>query len=203
MSRGLSASNIAEVDSNSYQEVVLVNLDFDTPVFAHSGIGTITYDSDDYLGVGDFGAVDSALESEQLGTAPIQLTLSGVDATLLSEALDSGNYGDVVTVYVGYRQDDGTLVDDPWVVARGKYDYATVSRGADNSITIVAQNDLAVLNEKSGRKFTNEDQLAEYSSDTGFEHVTDAATIQLQWGGRSGQIGGVTNSSNGTYDEER
>ena len=51
MSRGLSTINETQVDSSHVHDVPLVKLEFDTPVYVHSGIGTITYDTNDYLGV--------------------------------------------------------------------------------------------------------------------------------------------------------
>jgi hypothetical protein len=184
MTRGLSSANQTEIGAAHLHEVVLVKLEFDTPVYVHSGIGTITYDSNDYLGVGDFGGVSETRESESLGPAPITLQLSGVDSSLIGEALDSGNYGDVVTIYVGYRQDDGTLVADPWVVWKGWYENSAIQLGTeDNVIAITCQHDLAVLEEADGGKFTDEDQKRRFSGDTGFEYVHEMRDIKLNWGG--------------------
>ena len=200
MSRGLSASNQTEVDSTHLEEVGLVKLEFDTPVYLHWGIGTITFDSNAYLGVGDYGSSGGARESENLGPLTMTYTFSALDATLLSEAMDSGDFGDVITEYIGYRQDDGTLVADPWIANKGTFDHASVSIGNDNSITIIAQHDLAVLDEISGRKFSDEDQQAEYTSDVGLEHVVDAEFVSLTWGGRAagftGNHGGNSHSDN-------
>ena len=97
MSRGLSSPNLAEVSGPHYRPVVLVALEFDTPVYVHNRIGTLTnpVDSNDYLGVGDYGSIDEIRESERLGPHPIRLTLSAEDAALVAEALnDDGNFGD-------------------------------------------------------------------------------------------------------------
>ena len=110
MSRDISATNLAEINAPHLYGVDMVKLEFGTPVYCHSGIGTITYGGNDYVGVGQFGSVSNAKESENLTPSPLTLTLSGVDSSLIAEALDSGTYGDVVTIYHGYRQDDGNLV---------------------------------------------------------------------------------------------
>ena len=194
MSRSITATNLDEINASHLHEVVLVKMQFDTPVYAHSGIGTITYDSNDYLGVGDFGSVSNATETEQLRPASLTLQLSGVDSTLLTEALDSGNYGDVVTLYVGYRQDDGTLVDDPWLLWRGTYDFSTITRGNSNIVNVIVQHDLAVLDEVDSSRFTDEDQQSRFTGDTGFEYVTDMNNLKLQWGGQTVQGSGAGGS---------
>lgn len=182
MSRGLSASNLAEVQSAHLHLVVLVKLEFDTPLFVHSGIGNIVFDGDTYLGVGDLGAVDSVEESESLGPSQIRLTLSGIDANLISEALDAGNYGDVISVYEGYRQDDGTLVADPWLVGRGQYEHSTIVLGKQNAVSIVVHHDLARLAEKSGDRYTDADQQDKFAGDTGFSFVASMINLKLLWG---------------------
>ena len=194
MSRGLSAPNEAETNAQYLQPVVLVSLAFSTPVYVHSGIGTITYNGNDYLGVGDFGGVGEIRESENLGPNPIRLELSGVNANYVAEALTAGNYGDVVSIFMGYRADDGTLVDDPWPIARGKYEFANTSQDETAVVSITAQHDLAILVEIEGSKYTDEDQRQRYSADVGFQFVSDAATVQLLWGG-SNRNPGATNTT--------
>lgn len=189
MSRGLSATNLAQVNASHLHEVTLVKLGFDTPVYVHSGVGTIVYDSNSYLGVGGFGGVSDARESDVLGPHPITLTLSGIDTNLVAEALTTGNFMDTVTIYVGYRQDDGTLVDDPWIAWRGHYESASLETGERSSVSITCQHDLAVLGEKSGDRYNDEDQQSKYSGDLGLEYITEMANIKLNIGGQviSGQ----------------
>lgn len=183
MSRGLSATNTTEIAKASVQVVLLVKLDFDTPIYTHSGVGDITYDGNTYSGVGDFGGISEARESEFLGPAPITLTLSGIDSTLIAEALEAGRYKDDVTIYEGYRKDDGTLKANPWTVWSGWFEYPNIKIGDDNTISVVCQHDLSLLNEKDGGRFTDEDQVERYSGDEFFEHITDQATVKLNWGG--------------------
>jgi hypothetical protein len=192
MTRSLSALNVTEVEANHLHEVIMVKMEFGTPVYCHSGIGTITFDSNDYLGVGSFGSVSQTRESDVLSPAPVTLQLSGVDAAQITEALDAGSYGDVVTMYKGYRQDDGTLVDDPWLFFRGWYEYATVNLDIESTISIRIQHALAILGEKKGTRFTDEDQQRVYAADVGFEFVHAMGTTKLFWAAESGRNrGGV------------
>jgi len=183
MTRGLSATNQTEIAKATVQVVLLAKLEFDTPVYAHSGIGTITFGGNDYLGVGDFGGISDARESELLGPAPLNLSLSGIDSDLVNEALDSGSYGDVITIYEGYKADDGTLVADPWIVWKGWLEYSQLKRGEDNTITLICQHDLAVLGEKEGSRFSDEDQQDKYSGDLGLEFIHSTVNKTLFWGG--------------------
>jgi len=195
MSRDISTINLAEVNASHLYEIILVKLEFDTPAYIHSGIGTITYDSNDYVGVGDFGSIGDAKELEDASPHSLTLTLSAIDASLAAEALDSGNYGDVVTIYIGYRQDDGTLVDDPWVLWRGTYENASITHGENSSISVTVRHDLAILEEKDGSRFTDEDQQQNFAGDEGFEFVYAMGNMKLVWG-----KGPVTGSFDGGDD---
>jgi len=216
MSRGISAINEAQVNTSHVHDVTLVKLDFDTPVYVHSGVGTIVYGGaadasggneykadkgavqsldkgavqpayvspgDEYLGVGAYGGISAARESEALGPTPISLTLSGVDSDYISEALDSGNLYDVVTIYQGLRQDDGTLYDDPWILWKGWYEFASISVAEESGVSITCQHDLSQLSEKNGGRYTNEDQDSRYSGDVGLAFVVDMVGLKLLWGG--------------------
>ena len=190
MSRTIAAANITQIDSGHVQMVVLVKLEFDAPAYLHSGIGSITYDGNVYTGVGNLGSIDGVEESEDLAPAPFRLSISGIDSSFLAEGLDSGNYGDVITIYRGYRKDDGTLEADPWVATRGKLEYSQVIRGEQNAVQITVQHDLALLNEIAGDRWTHEDQTAKFAGDQGLEYVHEMAGLKLLWGGAERISGG-------------
>ena len=120
----------------------------------------------------------------------------------LTDALNSGSYGDLITIYEGYRQDDGSLVDDPWVVARGTFEYASVNLGESNEAVVVMQHDLSRIQEKHGGKWSSEDQLARFGNDIGFRFVHESAFIELTWGGRDVRSsgGGSNFYNNGDRD---
>lgn len=188
MSRDLSAENVAEIDGQHVHIVNLVHFAFDEPIFVHSGVGVITFDGNQYQGVGHFGGIGNLRESELLGPRPVTLSLSGVNPVFVTEAMEAGRYGDSVTLYEGYRQDDGTLVGDPWVAWSGWYEYASVDQGETATIAVHCQNDLSVLERADGGRFSDEDQQQRFSGDTGFEFVADVTVVKLQWGGRT--VGG-------------
>ena len=233
MSRGLSTINEAQVDSSHVHLVTLVKLDFDTPLYVHSGVGPIVYGGttavsagntyaawrgaveppgagasgntyaaargavesayvsagDTYLGVGGYGGITAPRESEALGPAAVTLTLSGVDADYIAEALDSGRVYDRITIYQGYRKDDGTLWDDPWTIWEGWFEYAAIQADEQSQISITCQHDLSQLTEKDGGRYSDEDQQSEYPGDLGLEYASDMVDVKLNWGG--GPVVGV------------
>ena len=43
MSRDISATNLAQINASHLYLVTMVKLDFDTPLYIHSGVGSIVY----------------------------------------------------------------------------------------------------------------------------------------------------------------
>lgn len=195
MTRGYSSANQQELTAQTLHQILMAKLEFDLSAYVHTGVGSITFDGDTYTGLGDVASISGIKESEFLRFNKITLNLSGINSAYVDEALNSANYGDLVTIYEGFRSDDGTLVDDPEVVWAGTVEYSNLSVGSNASVSLVCTHELAFLSEIDGSRFTDEDQRITYSSDVGFEFVADVANTaqNLVWAGGpvpSGQGGG-------------
>lgn len=196
MSRSVSATNQTESEGLSIERVVFVAARFDTPVFVHSNIGSLTFAGDTYTGIGELGAIGGIEESERLQPSPITFEFSGVVSERLAEALDAGNYGDVFDVYEGFLDGSGQLVDDPIKVGGATFEHSWIEFGEKNKVVIVTQHDLSALDRKSGRRWTDEDVRAEYPDDEFCSMLYLVGNRRLLWGGvptrqrGAGSVGG-------------
>jgi hypothetical protein len=189
MTRSLGATNLSHIDSGHTHPVLMGKFLFDGgAVYAHTGLGTIVFESNNYLGVGSLAGLSGLEETESIVPAPVKVQLNGLDSALTLEALDAANYGAKVTLYIGYRNDDGTLIADPWVFYKGRVENSNLIRGVANSINVTIQHDLAILNRNIGTKYTDEEQQRRYSGDLAFETVDQTAVVaqDLFWGRSTG-----------------
>ena len=194
MSREIGSTNTASAEGASVEPVALLKLDLDDPVYAHSGVGVIEYDGNDYIGVGLLGSVTAPSETDELGPQPVTFGMSQIDANLMQYAMSAANYGDEATLYRGYRQDDGTLVSDPYIVWAGTVESTGAKVGPGGQIGITCNHDLAALDQINGGRYTDEDQQDKYSGDKFFSHIADIPTLKLLWGGgptRTGSAPGL------------
>src|SRR5690606_26812575 len=96
------------------------------------GIGTLTWGSNDYSGVGAFGGIDIAEESIDLIARPIKLTLSGVPdnqlpADLVGTALDEVYQNRQAILYFGLVDNDSNqLIATPEILWEGVMDNMVV-----------------------------------------------------------------------------
>ncbi len=197
MSRFLTSAALAQAVAQYHTLILMGKFDFDEPVYVHTGIGRVTYDSNTYLGVGDFGEIGEVREAEAIGPLSITVGLALPNAEYLVESLDAGNYGDTVTIFAAYRASDGSLVSNPWVAWAGWFEFATILAGQDNAISVTLQHDLSILDEIEGSRFTDEDQQARFSGDLAFEYIHEMANIRLVWGADTRSFGSPIEPSPG------
>jgi hypothetical protein len=109
---------------------LLVMFDFlSVPMRLWQGFGTLqTLDGNAWNGIGQLGQI-SDLESAIGGTAPMaRFVLSGVDTTLISEALNQAEeiHNRDCNVYMQFFNDDLSPLDNPYVVWAGLMDVVRI-----------------------------------------------------------------------------
>ena len=88
MARSLTAAAKNSAQASVVRPVVLVKMQFDSGAMrVWSGRGDITFNSEVYGGVGDFGKIGAVEEGVEQRAFGIALTLSGIPASTISLAL--------------------------------------------------------------------------------------------------------------------
>lgn len=180
MTRGNASANNTASALAHVRPLIFVEIQFDGgTVYLHNGVGRYTFSSQTWLGVGAFGGISEIEETAELTPRRVSFTLNGLDPSLVGSVDDEELFERLVIVYLGYIGDDGALVATPDERWRGFMDSAQI---AGSAITITAETELARLFRTNGRLFTDEDQQAEYSGDTGFEFLDQLIEVDLRWG---------------------
>lgn len=194
MTRFATAGNETEAAKPKLQLTVFAALDFPTGmVRAHSGIGTVTWGGNDWLGVGQFGGIDAVTEDFSGIARPVRLSLSGVDTSLLDEVVDQTYQSRTVTIYVGFfSTETGALAGDPEVVWEGLMDTATITvDGSQGTISLNCEPRLR--REPRIARYTNEDQQLLHSGDRFFDLVYAIKGFVSKWGQKN-VYGGLRSS---------
>jgi hypothetical protein len=83
LKRGIDTDLMAAISSPVFYPIMLVYIDWPSaPVYVHSGVGNITYDSQTWVGVGNFGEVSIPDEAQGLTPTSANLTLYGVPSDI-------------------------------------------------------------------------------------------------------------------------
>lgn len=197
MSRGLSSSVMSALSSQTVRPVIFCELDFSSgTIYVHDGIGTYTWGSQDWIGVGSFGAISSIQEGSEVSPYSITLTLSGLDETMAGAALTEDYFMRDVTVYLGLLDEDDVLIDTPTQLWAGFMDVMTVSLGntGGDTIDLVCESELAKFDRSSNLRYTHVQQQKVNSSDLFFEFLKDIEGAKIRWKSNSSE--NLTGSNN-------
>lgn len=184
MARDLSSPNQTASQADVIAPVLFAALAFDSgTVRAHSWLGDITWGGNTYLGVGSLGAVSAAEEDVELARTPITLTLSGIPASMVSIVVNEYYQGRTATIYLGYLNTTTMqLVDDPFIIYRGRMDTADIDQGEEFTVRISVESRFAAWDRPLVRRYNNADQQSRYPDDRGLEFVEQSTEKQITWG---------------------
>ena len=147
-------------------------------------MGTYTWDSQDWLGVGDLGSISQVEEGIDVSPYAITLTLSGLDSTISGAALTEDYFMRPVTVYMGVLDADDALIADPTQIWAGFMDQMNVSLGSDggDAIQLIAESELSRFDVSRNLMYTNSAQQERYSGDLFFSHIHKVEGAKFNWG---------------------
>jgi hypothetical protein len=162
----------AALDSGHFYPVTMVHLDWPVaPVFAHGGVGTIEFEGEDWLGVGEFGQIQLPEESPSLAATAAGIRLVGVPPAILA-MLDDPIRNRAARVLFGVVTTRGgnVLVADPVEVFAGYMD-AMRYVGKVSGLKILHGIELQAATGPSARSAASfyhsyEDQITAFPGDT-------------------------------------
>lgn len=186
MSRDLSTGLETAVQAPSISPIGLVEMQFGSgTVRFWTGRGPLVVDGETYTGTGTLGKISSIEETTELKAVSVDLELSGVPANVLTIANGEDWQGrDVIIKYAALQQSGNrlTLVDDPFQIFKGVMDRMTLVDGRESVVTISAESKQIDLERRSPRRYTSEDQRAEFPEDAGCDAVASLQNKEVIWG---------------------
>lgn len=204
MTRGFDAATLSALEADSAHPIIFVELGpFDstspeTIEYMHSGLGTITWNSIDWVGIGQIMVLDSVKEGIGLSPQAIRLGVSAADADMIAIAMSTNYYRRACKVYLGALS-GGALVADPTMIFSGYIEDIDVTMGGgQDQISITAESELIFFKRTRDVRFTANQLQSEYSGDEGFEYLESVSLQKVVWRGRDNRLG-----SGGTSDPLR
>lgn len=165
--------------------LVSIHLDSET-LYMNDSYKTITYDGNDYLGVGHFLGFSDIEEASEVIVSKMTLALSGIDGTMISMIMNNNYINRVVKVWTAFldAENNHTLVINPVLIFEGQMDSPTISEdpdGGKSTVAVSVTNAWVDFDRKTGRHANNEEQQILFPGDRGFEFA--ALNISnLVWG---------------------
>jgi hypothetical protein len=183
MPRFDSSTNATEAAKRAVIMAVLAKLEFVTgTLYVHDGSGTLSWGGNDYIGVGTFGGVDTVTDDLSNIARPVKLSLSGVDAGLVSETMQEVYQGRPVSLYIAFIDAETNLIlAAPQVVWEGRMDSMRLSV-SQGSAAIELNCEHRLRREPRIARYTDEDQRLDYPDDKFFSLLTTIKGYPGRWG---------------------
>jgi len=180
MTRSLAAGFASALQGSAIQPIILVELNFDSgAVRLWSGIGNIDYAGYSYIGAGTLLAISSIDDTTDIAARGITISLSGINAQILSVALAEKYQNRTAKIYFSLSG----MVSDAVQVFSGLIDQMSINdTGETLTISVSIESRLIDLERPRIWRYTSEDQKRVYPTDKGFDFVNDLQTKQIIWG---------------------
>lgn len=190
MSRDLTTALTNALDDDVVTPFFAVELLFDSaPIRLWTGMGDATIDGNTYIGTGNLLDISAVEETSEIAVRGATITLSGMDSTVISLALQSPYQGRVCNLYFGIA--NGTTYSNLTELFSGYMDEMNISEGPEfGTIELLVENKLIDLKRARVRRFSSGYQKSIYPGDRGLDFVEDLQDKEIVWGKSNGGGGG-------------
>lgn len=181
--RNIDSGLVAEVSKVVFRPAVFAMLTFRSETsYAWSGVGSIVWNSETWLGLGSFADIGSIAEGTDVEAAGTTLTLSGIDSNLLAECMTDIQLGAAAKVWFAAVGSDGSVIA-PYLAFSGEIGKPSIGYGPETStISLQLESRLTDLQRASMKRYTSADQHILYPDDTFFNWVEILNDVSLKWG---------------------
>lgn len=182
MSRSLSSSVLAELSASNVRWMFMVDLQLDSGSLAFNGsLTNYVHFGKTFYAAGHLGSVGQVTEGTSLDPSSCPITITGIDASVLTKVLNEDILNRRGIVYIAILDEQNQIIGDPFIYFDGIMQTPSVSYGSTSSISINLVDRLAVWNRKKTQLLTNEEQLKHHPTDKGFEYVNGIAKQEIVW----------------------
>ena len=183
MARDLTSAFVTAIEDSVIRPFFAAKFEFATVTVRYwSGYGNITINSEVYKGIGTFGQINTVNETIETRAVSQDFILSGVPKANLSLALKDSYTGKAVTLYLGLFNTSHAVISDIHKIFKGFIDTITFDEGSNSSkIRIRAESRLVQLERSIEKRYTEQQQKSEYSSDEGFSLLDELQDRDVIW----------------------
>lgn len=183
MSRTLTTPVANALQAGNVPYLMLISLDFASGTLRLSSAAyDFQWNGYTWTGAGNLASIQVIEEGAELQMYGVQMTLSGIPATLVSNALNQTYRGRSALIYLAPLDSSYNVLADPVVAFSGRMDTMQIEIGKTATIAMTAESRLTDWERARVRRYNSEDQQQVYPGDLGFQFVPQMVEKQITWG---------------------
>ena len=189
MARGLTSAvktELATGGATAIEPVYLLYLGFGTPLYrtncSFNLTSSVSGSSQTYVADAFFLGVGSMSETTEPIKNTFNVTLSGVDQSIVSVVLAENIINDTVKVWQGLLDSSNALIADPYLLFDGTINRYSIEDDTNSTaLGLEVTSQWGQFEKENGRRTSDVSQQRHFASDKGFEF--SALTIRdIKWG---------------------
>lgn len=182
--RGMSAAMLTEIAKTQNYPIHLVYIETSPALYITTAHKQISYNSQNWSPLGQLLKIPDIEESLSITARTINISLSGVDQSIISAVLSQKLINRDLDIYMGFLDSNGTLIVDPVQIFKGiveNYNVAENSVQGSSIVDVSVASHWVDFEKTAGRRTNDNDQQLLYPGDDGFRH-TSQIIKDLEWG---------------------
>ena len=185
MVRSVTAGVSTALQAASNQPVRFVSLEFPSGTLRYSTFDRdLTVEGNTFTGAGELLSIGAVEETVDIRAAGVEIVLSGAVSAIVTALFDDDYQGKTAQIWLGLIDSAGALIADPLEMPPYRMDASEFSDDpARPTVIIHLESRLRDLLTPRERRWSNEDQKATFSGDTGFRYVEALSDANQRFGG--------------------
>lgn len=149
-----------------------------------SGLGTKTWNSVNWTGLGDLTGISAVDETTEIGATNVTFSLSGVDNSLRALALADKYRGRQCRLWLAILSADTTTVTGTYRIFAGRMNTMAIKAASDTMSQILLDVESRIVDLRRPRpsRYTSAEQKRIDPTDTGLDRTAKLAERPFNWG---------------------
>ncbi len=184
MSRDMTEEMAAEVVADELSPILIIKAKFDSgDLDIWSGIGTVTWNGDEYTGAGDLLTMSEMTENNAGDAQNATFSLTGINSAILAATLTEEYQGRPVSAWFGSLDAAGRIIGDPFMLFKGLMDVFSPNIGGQTMTLAMSCESRSIdISRVKEKLYTSEAQKALHPGDLGLDFVAGLQDAQITWG---------------------
>lgn len=179
--RSLLAASIAALSGPNPALVLLLEMQYATPLYVNSSAVAIEWSGRTYLGAGALGAVDAVRDTAGEITS-LKFVLSGVPSDAIALALGESARNRPCSLRLAILHPDTYAVIEAPLIFSGVLDQTAINEGGETAtVAVTAVHMGALLARRKSLLYTDADQKKLYPTDTSLRFVVSQSQKKDVW----------------------
>lgn len=171
--------------AEDHQNIVFaIKAEFDTDdILLHTSLGDLVIDGETYEGAGELLAISEIEDSNDLSSAGVTFSITGMDSQVLGYALTENYQNRPITLLMAFLSGGTDQVVASMVLYKGRMVQMNISDDPNGaSIVLQTENRLMDLRRPSNYRYTKESQASLYANDSSLNEVAKIQDMKINWG---------------------